>query len=104
MSTALSSRDERTRSRAAPALRVSKLRLVFGPAATLEELLRALADALDPLDLEPTFVDCTYASDGYRLRVTCEFDPRRPDLGQVLGRLLRRRWSPAGGDAAGAAA
>jgi hypothetical protein len=93
--TALSTRETCTLIDAAPELRVSRLRLVFGPADTLEELLRALAAALDPLDIEPTFVDCTHARDGYRLRITCEVDPRRPDLSRVLGCLLRRRWSAA---------
>lgn len=91
MSTALSPREKCTLIDAAPELRVSKLRLVFGPTETLAELLEVLSDALDPLDVTPVFVDCGYASDGYRLRVTCELDPSRPDLNRVLGRLLRRR-------------
>jgi hypothetical protein len=77
--------------RDAPPLRVSKVRLVFGPADSVATLLRALADALDPLDVVPREVRCSITDEGCRLLVTCELDPEQPDLARVLGRLLRRR-------------
>jgi len=87
-----------------PVLHTSKLRLVFGPADTLADILRALADALDPLDLVPTALEWSHSEDGHRMRVLCELDPARPDVAFVLGHLLRRRALDARADAAGAAA
>jgi hypothetical protein len=75
----------------APVLRLSRLRLVFGPSDSLPPLLRALADALEPVGLVPIQLHCSIAPDGCRLRVTCELDPARPDLARVLAHLLRRR-------------
>src|SRR5215510_5478046 len=72
-------------------VRVSSVRLVFGPADHVSDLLRALADAFEPLELVPQEVRCSIGRDGCRLRVTCELDPRQPDPAAVLGRLLRRR-------------
>ncbi|HEX5588635.1 MAG TPA: hypothetical protein VFZ17_15110 [Acidimicrobiia bacterium] len=85
-------------------MRVSRLRLVFGPADTLADVLRALADALDPLDLVPTSIEWWHSTDGHRMRVECELDPARPDVAFVLGHLLRRRHPEPRGDATGAAA
>jgi hypothetical protein len=83
-----------------PTVRVSRLRLVFGPAATPAEVFHAFAEALDPLDIAPRHFECSHDADGYRLRVTCELDPSRPDLGHVLARLLRRRSREPGLDRA----
>ena len=77
--------------RDAPPLRVSKVRLVFGPADSVSELLRALAEALDPLDVVPHELRCSISAEGCRLLVTCDLDPEQPDLARILGRLLRRR-------------
>ena len=86
--TRVASRDARDR---APLLRLSRIRLVFGPDGSVAALLRAAADALEPVGLEPTELRCSIGADGCRLRVTCEIDPNRPDLARVLGHLLRRR-------------
>ncbi len=74
-----------------PPLHLSRVRLVFGPADSVPALLRALAEALDPLDVVPRELRCSIAADGCRLIVTCDLDPVRPDLARILGRLLRRR-------------
>lgn len=75
----------------APLLHVSRVRLVFGPGESVSELLRALAEALDPLAVVPSELRCTIGPDGCRLVVTCDLDPAQPQLARVLGRLLRRR-------------
>ena len=75
----------------APALRLSRIQLVFGPTDTVTPLLRALADALEPVGLVPSDLRCSLGPAGCRLRVTCEIDPARPDLAHVLAHLLRRR-------------
>jgi hypothetical protein len=77
--------------RHAPVLRLSRIRLVFGPSESVAPVLRAVADALEPVGLEPTELRCSIGADGCRLRVTCDIDPSRPDLARVLGHLLRRR-------------
>ena len=75
----------------APAAQVTKLRLVFGPASNVPELLAAAADALDPFDLVPSALEYATDNDGYRLRVSFELDPRHTDIGGVLARLLPHR-------------
>jgi hypothetical protein len=70
---------------------VSSLRLVFGPAPSVPALLRALAEAIEPVDVVPSEVVCTRAADGYRLRVTCSLATDRPDLAAVLAHLVRAR-------------
>jgi hypothetical protein len=75
----------------APLLRLSRVRLVFGPSDSVAALLRAVADALEPVALVPGELRCAIGPDGCRIRVTCEIDPGRPDLARVLGHLLRRR-------------
>lgn len=75
----------------APELRLSRIRLVFGPSDSVAPLLRAVADALEPVGLVPTELRCSIGPDGCRLRVTCELDPTRADLARVLAHLLRRR-------------
>ncbi|MFI5047578.1 MAG: hypothetical protein ACHQIG_10990 [Acidimicrobiia bacterium] len=75
----------------APLFRLSRVRLVFGPCDSVPPLLRALADALEPVALVPSEVRCSISHDGCRLRVTCDLDPARPDLARVLVQLLRRR-------------
>jgi hypothetical protein len=83
--------DRRDQLEHAPLLRLSRIRLVFGPNASVAPLLRAVADALEPVGLEPSELRCSIGPDGCRLRVTCEIDPSRPDLARVLAHLLRRR-------------
>jgi len=75
----------------APVVRLSRIQLVFGPTDAVAPLLRALADALEPVALVPSDLRCSWGPDGCRLRVTCEIDPARPDLAHVLAHLLRRR-------------
>ena len=67
------------------------LQLVFGPCDAMAPLLRALADALEPVALVPTELRPSIGPDGCRLRVTCDLDPSRPDLARVLAHLLRRQ-------------
>ena len=79
---------------------VSSLRLVFGPAPSVSVLLRALAEAIEPVGVVPSEVVCTRSGDGYRLRVTCDLLVDRPDFSVTLAHLVRaRRRVDAGRDA-----
>ncbi len=75
-----------------PEAHVTKMRLVFGPASTVPELLAAAAAALDPFDLVPTALEYAATHDGYRLRVSFELDTRHTDVSGVLARLLPASW------------
>ena len=60
----------------APDAQVTKLRLVFGPAATVPELLAAAAAALDPFDLVPTALE--YADHARRIPAPGELRSSTP--------------------------
>jgi hypothetical protein len=73
-----------------PDAQVTKLRLVFGPASNVPELLAAAAEALDPFDVVPSCLEYATDDDGFRLRVSFELDPCHTDIGRVLARILPR--------------